>query len=182
MKLREFQGGVGSSSLKECIELLNATIPKAPATCRSGSSHQTMDPTQVMSPNMEDSLAATTECTVPNLKGSLAETTAQAVSGSTSLATSQAKTEQQPLPTQVPSEETKGEAGLPNLEVKGEPDVVIVFWGAIFWPIFLLFNKKTVKINISAHFSEQKFTKNGILEVIIWSKLEVIIWSKLGAS
>ena len=44
-KLGEFQGVCGSSSLKECIELLKATIPKALATCRSGSSHQAMDPT-----------------------------------------------------------------------------------------------------------------------------------------
>ena len=55
------------------------------------------------------------------------------------------------------------------------------FFGAIF-AIFLDFQQSTVKIGISAHFSEQKLTKKmAFLEIIIWSKLEVIIWSKLGA-
>ena len=36
------------------------------------------------------------------------------------------------------------------------------FFVAIFWPIFLSFKQKTVKVGISSHFSEQKFTKNGI--------------------
>ena len=36
------------------------------------------------------------------------------------------------------------------------------FFLAILWPIFLDFQQNTVKIGISAHFSEQTFTKNGI--------------------
>ena len=51
-----FQGGYGSSSLKECIELLNAAVESAPAPLDSGVGHKPTDPPQVMSPSMEDSL------------------------------------------------------------------------------------------------------------------------------
>ena len=47
-----FQGGIGSSSLKECIELLNATVRNSPAPLDSGVD-QNDDPPQVMSPSME---------------------------------------------------------------------------------------------------------------------------------
>ena len=47
-----FQGGYGSSSLKECIELLNTTTKIAPAPLDSGVG-KSADPQQVMSPNME---------------------------------------------------------------------------------------------------------------------------------
>ena len=45
-KLRSmgFQGGYGSSSLKECIELLSATSSHAPAPLDSGISQKTTDP------------------------------------------------------------------------------------------------------------------------------------------
>ena len=57
----------------------------------------------------------------------------------------------------------------------------LLFFGQ-FFAIFLDFQQNTIKIGISAHFSEQTFTnKMAFLEVIIWSKLEVIIWSKLWA-
>ena len=51
-----FQGGYGSSSLKECIELLNAAVESAPAPLDSGVGPKPTDPPQVMSPSMEDSL------------------------------------------------------------------------------------------------------------------------------
>ena len=48
-----FQGGFGSSSLKECIELLNATVRNSLAPLDSGVGREITDPPQVMSPNME---------------------------------------------------------------------------------------------------------------------------------
>ena len=39
-------GGFGSSSLKECIELLNATVRNSPAPLDSGVSLETTDPPQ----------------------------------------------------------------------------------------------------------------------------------------
>ena len=51
-KSTEFQGGYGSSSLKECIELLDTTTKIAPAPLDSGIGNSA-DPQQAMSPNME---------------------------------------------------------------------------------------------------------------------------------
>ena len=51
-----FQGGYGSSSLKECIELLNATSNYAPAPLDSGLGQKSTESPQVMSPSMEGSL------------------------------------------------------------------------------------------------------------------------------
>ena len=42
-----FQGGYGSSSLKECIELLNATAKSAPAPLDSGVGQKFTDPPQL---------------------------------------------------------------------------------------------------------------------------------------
>ena len=46
LKLRSagFQGGFGSSSLKECIELLNATVCNSPAPLDSGVGRKITDP------------------------------------------------------------------------------------------------------------------------------------------
>ena len=52
----DFQGGYGSSSLKECIELLHATAQSAPAPLDSGVGQNSTGPPQVMSPNMEGAL------------------------------------------------------------------------------------------------------------------------------
>ena len=41
-----FQGGFGSSSLKECIELLNAAVESAPAPLDSGVGQKSTDPPQ----------------------------------------------------------------------------------------------------------------------------------------
>ena len=49
-------GGCGSSSLCECIELLNNIERNAPATLHSGVKvEDTSDPRQVMCPNVEES-------------------------------------------------------------------------------------------------------------------------------
>ena len=66
------QGGYGSSSLKECIELLDTTNRIAPAPLDSGVG-DSADPPQVMSPNMEKSL--TDEITQPS-SGSVSHETA----------------------------------------------------------------------------------------------------------
>ena len=43
-----FQGGYGSSSLKECIELLNATVTTAPAPLDSGVGQKSTDPSRIL--------------------------------------------------------------------------------------------------------------------------------------
>ena len=49
-------GGCGSSSLRECIELLNSISHKSLATCHSGAKIENeAAPPQVMSPNVEES-------------------------------------------------------------------------------------------------------------------------------
>ena len=100
-----FQGGYGSSSLKECIELLNATTCNAPAPLDSGVGQKTTDPSQVMSPSME---------------GSLAEADAQPSSGSISQATSRVKDEPQSRAERDPVIETKPDSGNSTLDVKSE--------------------------------------------------------------
>ena len=42
-----FPGGIGSSSLKECIELLNATVCNSPAPLDSGVGQKTSDPSHL---------------------------------------------------------------------------------------------------------------------------------------
>ena len=54
--LTGFQGGYGSSLLKECIELLNITTKIAFAPLDSGVGKKSPDSLQVMSPSVEDSL------------------------------------------------------------------------------------------------------------------------------
>ena len=44
----DFQGGYGSSSLKECIELLNATAKSAPAPLDSGVGQNSTGPPQIV--------------------------------------------------------------------------------------------------------------------------------------
>ena len=68
------QGGYGSSSLKECIELLNATSSYAPAPLDSGISQKSTDPSQVMSPSME---GPTTEAEAPPSSGSISQSAPQ---------------------------------------------------------------------------------------------------------
>ena len=48
-------GGCGSSSLRECLDLLNQTKSNSPAPCHSGvKTGKTSEPLQVMSPNVEE--------------------------------------------------------------------------------------------------------------------------------
>ena len=47
-RLSDFQGGYGSSSLKECIELLNTTSRIAPAPLDSGVGQNSTDPPQFL--------------------------------------------------------------------------------------------------------------------------------------
>ena len=47
-KSTDFQGGYGSSSLKECIELLNTTAKIAPAPLDSGVGQNSTDPPQIL--------------------------------------------------------------------------------------------------------------------------------------
>ena len=99
------QGGFGSSSLKECIELLNATVRNSPAPLDSGVGQKTTVPSQVMSPNVE---------------GSLAGADIQASSGSVSQATSRVKDEPQSRVEHDSVEETKPDSSMPTLDVKSE--------------------------------------------------------------
>ena len=111
------QGGYGSSSLKECIELLNTTSRVAPAPLDSGVG-DSADPPQVMSPSMDKSL--TDERTQPS-SGSISHETALVAlptDGSTSQNTPQVKDE--PL-SQVKCEsvkEIKTESSSSTQEVK----------------------------------------------------------------
>ena len=89
-----FQGGYGSSSLKECIELLNATSKIAPAPLDSGVGQNPTDPPQVMSPNME---------------GPSTEANTQPSSGSISQSASKPKDEPQSQVKCDPTMETKPE-------------------------------------------------------------------------
>ena len=57
---------------------------------------------------------------------------------------------------------------------------VSVFGGGVFLPIFVVFQKSTLKIDILPPVSEQKDTKN-FLRGYYLVQVGVIIWSKLGA-
>ena len=70
----DIQGGFGSSSLKECTELLNATVRNSPAPLDSGVGRKTTVPSQVMSPNVEGSLA---EADIPASSGSVSQATSR---------------------------------------------------------------------------------------------------------
>ena len=98
-------GGCGSSSLRECIELLNYTRRNAPATLHSGVKEENpSDPLQVMSPNVEEK-----------------QTTANAtVSGSMPSDTSVPKDEPQSRTDQAKSEAPISKLESPTLDVKEE--------------------------------------------------------------
>ena len=116
-----FQGGYGSSSLKECIELLNTTTKIAPAPLDSGVGNSA-DPQQVMSPNMERSL---TDAIAQPSSGSISHETALVApptDGSASQKVPQVKDE--PL-SQVKREsvkEVKTESSSSTHEVKVEQE------------------------------------------------------------
>ena len=89
-------GGCGSSSLRECIELLNNPQCESPATCHSGPKMENgSGPRQVMSPNVEESQTTADQTTSDLMPGDL------------------------PMPKeepQVPSQQVKSEASTPKLE------------------------------------------------------------------
>ena len=82
--------------------MLNATVCNSPASLDSGVSRKTTVPPQVMSPNME---------------GSLAEAEKPSSGGSVSQATSRVKDEPQSRTEHDPVEET---SSMPTLDVKSE--------------------------------------------------------------
>ena len=102
-----FQGGYGSSSLKECIELLNATSNYAPAPLDSGVGQKPTDPSQVMSPSME---------------GPSTEANAQPSDGSVSQNVSQVKDEPQSQEKCDPTMEIKPESSSSTQEAKAEQE------------------------------------------------------------
>ena len=89
-------GGCGSSSLRECIELLNSISHKSPATCHSGAKTENeAAPPQVMSPNVEESQTAADQNPSDLTSGAL------------------------PMPKEepwVPSQQAKSEVSTPKLE------------------------------------------------------------------
>ena len=113
-----FQGGYGSSSLKECIELLNAD----PAPLDSGLGQKSTESPQVMSPNMEGPL---TDADARSSNGSISQSVPQVTqpaSGSISPSVPQVKDE--PL-SQVKCDPTKGmkpESSSATREVKAEQE------------------------------------------------------------
>ena len=52
----QFQGCYGSSSLKDCIDLLNATANSSPSPLHSGLAQNSTDPLQFLSPSIENTL------------------------------------------------------------------------------------------------------------------------------
>ena len=119
-KSMEFQGGYGSSSLKECIELLNATANSAPAPLDSGVGQNSTDPPQVMSPSMENTLTdANTQLSSGSISQGVPPVT-QPEDGSNSQEVPRVKEEP---PSQVkcePPPETKAESSSSTREVKAE--------------------------------------------------------------
>ena len=99
-----FHGGFGSESLKECIELLNATVCNSPATLHSGVGYpKPTGPQQVVSPTVEESPTAAS---------------AQP-SGSISLDATSVK-EEPPSRNDYEREEARIDTNLPTLDVKDE--------------------------------------------------------------
>ena len=99
-------GGCGSSSLRECIELLNNTERNAPALHSGVKKEKTSDPQQVMSPNVEEK-----------------QTTAQVTSsGSMPSEASLSKDEPQSRGNQVKSEVPIPKLEPPTLDAKEEMD------------------------------------------------------------
>ena len=89
-------GGCGSSSLRECIDLLNNPQRKSPATCHSGPKMENRSgPPQVMSPNVEESQTTADQIASGSMPGDLPTL------------------KEEP---QVPSQQVKSEASTPKLE------------------------------------------------------------------
>ena len=64
--------GCGSSSLRECIELLNNPQRKSPATCHSGANMENRSgPRQVTSPNVKESQSTADQIAPDSIPGGL---------------------------------------------------------------------------------------------------------------
>ena len=116
------KGVYGSSSLKECIELLSATAKSAPAPLDSGVGQKSTDPSQVMSPSMEDSL---TDVNARPSSGSISQGAPQETqtsSGSISPSVPQIKDEPSSQVKCEPTKEMKLESSSSAREVKAEQD------------------------------------------------------------
>ena len=119
-KSMDFQGGYGSSSLKECIELLNTTTNIAPAPLDSGVGQKSTDPAQVMSPNMEGTL---TDAVPQSPSGSNSQVTPPVtlpMDGSNSQEVPPIKSEQSSQVKCESSKEVKIESSSSTREVKTE--------------------------------------------------------------
>ena len=117
-----FQGGYGSSSLKECIELLNTTTKIAPAPLDSGVGKNSPDPLQVMSPSMEESL---TDATAQSSSGSISQApipVTKLIDGSDSQKVSQVKDEPSSQAKDESVKEIKPESSSSTQEVKVEQE------------------------------------------------------------
>ena len=117
-----FQGGYGSSSLKECIDLLNAKPRNTPAPLDSGVDQDSVSPPQVMSPSMEGPL---TKAEPLPSSGSISQEVSQKTqpaSGSISQCAPQVKDEPQSQDSCEPTIETKPESSSSTREVKAEQE------------------------------------------------------------
>ena len=121
-RLSEFQGGYGSSSLKECIELLNTTSRIAPAPLDSGIGQNSTEPPQVMSPNMEGKLTDAHQQLSNGSNSQEVPPVIPPVDGSNSQERSQVKEEPLSQVKCESPEEAKAESSSPAREVKTEHD------------------------------------------------------------
>ena len=119
-RLPDFQGGYGSSSLKECIELLDTTPTIAPAPLDSGVGQKSTDPSQVMSPSVEGTLTDAGQQLSSGSNSQEIPLATQPVDGSNSQETSQVKSEPSSQVKCESPEETKAESSSPAHEVKAE--------------------------------------------------------------
>ena len=119
-KLSDFQGGYGSSSLKECIELLNTTSKIAPAPLDSGVGQKSTEPSQVMSPSMEGTLTDAPQQLSNGSNSQEVPPVIPPVDGSNSQETSQVKDEPLSQVKCESPEEAKAESSSPAREVKTE--------------------------------------------------------------
>ena len=120
-----FQGGYGSSSLKECIDLLNAKNARprdTPAPLDSGVDQDSVSPPQVMSPSMEGPL---TKAEPLPSSGSISQEVSQGTQpekGSISQCVPRVKDEPQSQDSCDPTTEIKPESSSSAREVKVEQE------------------------------------------------------------
>ena len=119
-RLSDFQGGYGSSSLKECIELLTATTKNTPAPLDSGDDQKSVAPPQVMSPSVEGTLIDAHQQLSSGSNSQEVPPVIPPVDGSNSQEKSQVKDEPLSQVKCESPEEAKAESSSPAREVKVE--------------------------------------------------------------